>query len=132
MHRRRNRRGRGRVYRRRGLGSPCGRGRSRGENGRGSGEVRHWRPSAKVKRHKDLRSLGLREDIEVSLELNFEIAERKRAQAEACATNEKERRPDAGATSQNKKAPVRPARNSDKRHCTGMKLILSSKMVFTG
>ena len=25
--------------------------------------VRHWRPSAKVKRHKDLRSCGRREDI---------------------------------------------------------------------
>jgi hypothetical protein len=37
-------------------------------------------------------------DIKVSLELNFGIAELKRAQAEACATSKKERRQDAGAT----------------------------------
>ena len=78
--------------------------------------VRQRRPSEKVNEHKDTRSFfgvtakrstlraaaerptGLREDIKVSLELSFGIAELKRAQAEACATNEKERRQDAGAT----------------------------------
>jgi len=29
----------------------------------GGAGVRHWRPSAKVKRHKDLRSCGRREDM---------------------------------------------------------------------
>ena len=39
--------------------------------------VRQRRPSEKVNEHKDTRSFALREDIEVSLELNFGIAERK-------------------------------------------------------
>src|SRR5712691_908803 len=36
--------------------------------------VRQRRPSEKVNEHKDTRSFGLREDIEVSLELSFGIA----------------------------------------------------------
>jgi hypothetical protein len=35
-------------------------------SGHGVGAVRHWRPSAKVKRQKDLRSCGRREDMGVS------------------------------------------------------------------
>jgi len=58
--------------------------------------VRHWRPSAKVKRHKDLRSLlwaaakrptGRREDMVVSLELSFGICLRKRAGRDAGVTS---------------------------------------------
>jgi len=36
--------------------------------------VQQRRPSEKVNEHKDARSFGLREDIEVSLELSFGIA----------------------------------------------------------
>src|SRR6266446_752796 len=39
MDRKRNKRVRGRVYRRRGPGSLCGRGRSRSEDGRGAGSA---------------------------------------------------------------------------------------------
>jgi hypothetical protein len=39
--------------------------------------VRQRRPSENVNEHKDTRSFGLREDIEVSLELSFEIADEK-------------------------------------------------------
>src|SRR5271168_2487494 len=40
---------------------------------------RQRRPSEKVNEHRDTRSLGLREDIEVSFELRFEIALVRRA-----------------------------------------------------
>jgi hypothetical protein len=57
-----------------------------GEIGEGAADRR---PSEKVKRHKDLRSCGRREDMTVSLELSFWDCCLRRAQAEACATNGK-------------------------------------------
>ncbi len=51
--------------------------------------VRQRRPSEKVKEHKDTRSLGLREDIEVSLELNFGIAGQKQDALKRASTQKK-------------------------------------------
>jgi hypothetical protein len=76
--------------------------------------VRQRRPSGKANEHKDTRSFlcaaaerptGLREDINVSLELSFGIAEEKRAQAEACATK-------------NRNAPAEPGRSLQHGYCT--------------
>jgi hypothetical protein len=40
--------------------------------------VRHWRPSAKVKRHKDLQSCGRGEDIVVAPKIELEIKKSRR------------------------------------------------------
>ncbi len=82
--------------------------------------------TAAVRESKRTQGTGLREGIKVSLELSFGIAEQKRAQAEACATNEKERREDAGATKRNASRVARGSVEQENYTTTAMRVKLKN------
>src|SRR6266852_2996085 len=86
--------------------------------------ARQRRPSENVNEHKDKRSFGLREDIKVSLELSFGIADLKRAQALRFTQGELKSVPptrkNAGKMPavQKRNAPTGSGRSFQQQYCT--------------